>query len=111
MAQITVILGLTGGLTGQPYFQRLLDSFIRFPVVSKVMIISPEHTGALPAKCDILEEATSGTIVNRLLMTVDTPYVLFLNPTREIKLGANCLERFLEVAGTVQAGMGFFGFY
>ena len=111
MAQITVIIGLTGGLTGQPYFQRLLDSFIRFPVVSKVMIISPEHTGALPAKCDILEEATSGAIVNRLLMTVDTPYVLFLSPTREIKLGANCLERFLEVAGTVRAGMVYSDFY
>src|SRR3972149_2615302 len=102
MAQITVILGLAG----QPYFQRLLDSFIRFPAVSKVIVISPEHPGALPAKCDILEEATPGTIVNRLLRTVDTPYVLFLHPTREIKLGANCLERFLEVAGTVPAGGG-----
>src|SRR3972149_7241760 len=111
MAQITVILGLPGGLTGQPYFQRLLDSFIRFPVVSKVMIISPEHTGALPAKCDILEEATSGAIVNRLLMTVDTPYVLFLSPTREIKLGANCLERFLEVADTMRAGMVYSDFF
>ena len=80
MAQITVVLGLTG----QPYFRRLLDSFILFPAVSKVMIISPEHPGTLPAKCDTLEEATPGTIVNRLLMTVDTPYVLFLHPTREI---------------------------
>lgn len=107
MAQITVMLGFTG----QSYFQQLLDSFIRLPAVSKVIVVSPEHPGALPAKCDILEEAAPGTIVNRLLRTVDTPYVLFLHPTREIKLGANCLERFLEVAVTVRAGMAYSDFY
>jgi hypothetical protein len=103
MKQITIVLGFTE----QENFHSLLASIFFLPIVSRVIVVSPENPGGLPEKCEWLEgiAPTAGPVLNRLLAIVDTPYLLFVQPPADIAPGPYCLERFVEVAATTRAGL------
>ena len=103
MPQITIVLGFTE----QENFHSLLATLFCLPIVSRVIVVSPENPGVLPEQCEWLEEdaPTAGSALNRLLAIVYTPYLLFVQPLAAIALGPYCLERFVEVASTTGAGM------
>ncbi len=103
MCKITVVLGFAQ----EPYFHRLIEQFLAVPLVAKALVIAPEDPGLMPAGCEYLEgpAPTAGAILHLLLEKVDTPYLLFLQPGRELQLGPGALERLTAVADTTGAGL------
>jgi hypothetical protein len=107
--KVTVVVVPDGQLQGKNF----LEEFVNAPVVSKIIVLSYEDHTAFPgkhAKIEVLPAGSAG-IINRLLEAADTPYLLILYHPQEIYLGPNCLERFISVAGTVQAGLVYSDYY
>lgn len=103
------MMKMTAVLSGPPapYFTGMLAKLRELPVISRIMVISPELQAELPARCGYLagNALTAGAVLNHLAAVVDTPYILFLPADRELCLGPAALERLAEVAATTGAGM------
>lgn len=103
MTKITAVLGYTQAT----YFTGMLNSLRELPIVSRILVISPETPLSLPEQCEYLagKTPTTATVLNCLAAVVDTPYMLLLPQDRELWLGPTALERLAAVAETTRAGV------
>jgi len=91
----------------QPCFEKILQSLIQSPCVSKVIIFHDAPLKSRWQKCDCMHAAslTSGNALNTLIKKVKTHFLLIFHQAQNIEIAPGALERFIDVAESTGAGM------
>jgi hypothetical protein len=103
MSTLTAVLPYSS----QPCFERTIQSLIQSPFVEKVIVLHDSERKLPWPKCEILSAAplTSGKVLNALINTIKTNFLLIFHQSQEIEITPGALKRFIDVAESTDAGM------
>jgi hypothetical protein len=103
MPRITVVASYRPG----PFFQKTLIALARSDLVERVIIVHPDQAETpLSASHEAVPGSLfSGETLARILEGIRTDYLLFLPGTEQVSIGQEALQKMMEAARSLGAGM------
>lgn len=97
----------------QPEFGRMLQPFLESPLIEKVLFLWNESFQPLWPNCDVVEtdSLTSNRTWNDIIRRIRTEYLLVVHERINTFMSPGGLERFLDVAESIRAGLVFSDYY
>ena len=99
--------------SSDPFFQETLLSLVKSPLVEHIVIVTQEPVHLKIPRCRVL---TSGPLLsqetlNLILDEIRTKYFLLFLGLQQISIESEALEKMLEKAGSMNAGLVYSDFY